>query len=344
MPRRPTAGLPVARHPVRVVTRRTGLSADLLRVWERRHGVVKPVRSASGRRFYSDADIERLALLYRATLAGRGIGAIAKLTTRQLLALARDDAGAESAAVAGATRSTPAADEYSDECVRAIERLDAVALEAALRRAVVALPAAVLLDDLVVPLLDRIGGLWRDGTLRPVHGHVATAVVRRVLDRITETATSPLASHGVVVGAPAGEVHELGAMLVAAAAAAEGWRVTFVGIGLAAEDLVEAAMKTGARVLALSLVYPPNDRGVRHELRRLGAVLPSGTTLVVGGPAASTYGVTLDQIGATRLADLAALRALLRTIRVGDRRRPGGARAPRPATGTNSRRARGRPR
>ena len=43
---------------MQVVTRRTGLSADLLRAWEKRYEVVKPARSPSGRRLYSDADVE----------------------------------------------------------------------------------------------------------------------------------------------------------------------------------------------------------------------------------------------------------------------------------------------
>jgi MerR family transcriptional regulator, light-induced transcriptional regulator len=83
------------RHPMRVVTRRTGLSADLLRAWERRYEVVTPARSESGRRLYSDADIERLRLLYRATLAGRTIGQVAELPTDALAALVRRDAAAD---------------------------------------------------------------------------------------------------------------------------------------------------------------------------------------------------------------------------------------------------------
>src|SRR5919107_4915681 len=84
---RPTAEGP--RHPMRVVTRRTGLSADVLRVWEKRYGVVTPSRSDTGRRLYSDTDIERLRLLHRATLAGRSIGQVAGLSTPALLELAR---------------------------------------------------------------------------------------------------------------------------------------------------------------------------------------------------------------------------------------------------------------
>ena len=68
---------------MRVVTRRTGLSADLLRAWERRDVVVRPSRSENGHRLYSDLDIERLRLLYRAAAAGRAIGQIAELPIRR---------------------------------------------------------------------------------------------------------------------------------------------------------------------------------------------------------------------------------------------------------------------
>ncbi len=64
-------------HSVRVVARRTGLTPDLLRAWEKRYRVVQPVRSAGGQRNYSDADIERLQLLVKVTAAGRSIGQVA---------------------------------------------------------------------------------------------------------------------------------------------------------------------------------------------------------------------------------------------------------------------------
>ena len=50
-------------HPITVVSERTGLSQDVLRVWERRYGAVQPVRGPGGQRLYTDADIARLRLL-----------------------------------------------------------------------------------------------------------------------------------------------------------------------------------------------------------------------------------------------------------------------------------------
>ncbi len=315
------------RHPMRVVTRRTGLSADLLRAWERRYDVVAPARSEGGRRLYSDADIERLRLLYRATLAGRSIGQVADLPTEALAALVRRDVTADAEAGLGSpgapardSGALPAATDFLDDAFRAVARLDATALDAVLRRAAVTLPVAALLDAVVVPLLERVGTGWREGTLRPVHEHLAAAVLRRVLERIVESAASPFATANLVVATPTGQVHEFGALLVAATATAEGWRVTYLGPDLPAEDIAEAAIRTRARAVALSIVYPTGDPAVGDEMRRLRNAMPKDITVLVGGAGATAYGSSLAEISAVALNSLADLRVALGTLRRSRRR------------------------
>lgn len=66
-------------HPIQVVSRLTGLSPHVIRVWEKRYGAVRPRRTGTNRRQYSDAEVERLRLLARATDAGHKIGMIARL-------------------------------------------------------------------------------------------------------------------------------------------------------------------------------------------------------------------------------------------------------------------------
>ncbi len=81
--RSPSPAAPASHgHPIPVVARRTGLSADVIRAWEKRYAVVTPARTAAGRRLYSDADVERLALVARATLTGRTVGQVAALPPR----------------------------------------------------------------------------------------------------------------------------------------------------------------------------------------------------------------------------------------------------------------------
>ena len=88
------AGRTTPRHPIAVVTERTGLSQDLLRVWERRYRAVSPTRGPGGQRLYSDADIERLVLLHAATRAGRSISRVANLANEALSAMVDEDVAA----------------------------------------------------------------------------------------------------------------------------------------------------------------------------------------------------------------------------------------------------------
>ena len=48
------------RHPIQLASRRTGLTAAVIRAWERRYEAIRPSRSATRRRLYSDAEIEKL--------------------------------------------------------------------------------------------------------------------------------------------------------------------------------------------------------------------------------------------------------------------------------------------
>jgi MerR family transcriptional regulator, light-induced transcriptional regulator len=311
---------PAVLHPIQVVTRRTGVSADVLRVWEKRYAVVAPVRSTSGRRLYSDADIERLRLMVQATRTGRTIGQIAALPSAALVELLDEKAPVEQPALrrerAEATpRLQAAAGDLFEACIGAIARFDAVTLDLLLRRAVVALSADDFLDDIVLPLVEQLRVRLLDGSLRRAHGHLAHAVLRRVLDHIVATATAPLALRDVVVTTLGDHAPELDALIVAAATAADGWRVTYVGPRVPADDVADTLELLDARVLILSLAAPPGDREIPRELRRLRSLLPAHVELLVVGSTPDVHRSSIVDTGATPLAGLGALRTRLRELR-----------------------------
>jgi len=140
-------------------------------------------------------------------------------------------------------------------------------------------------------------------------------VLRRVLDHVVATATAPLASRECVVGLLGGHAHELDALVVAAAAAADGWRVTYVGPGVPVDDIVETLEHVGARVLAVSVAAVPGDRVLPRELRRLRELLPPRIELLVVGTTADVPRASLTGTGATPLFGLGMLRARLRALR-----------------------------
>ena len=140
-------------------------------------------------------------------------------------------------------------------------------------------------------------------------------MLRRVLDHIVATATAPLASRDVVVTTLGGHAHELDALILAAAAAADGWRVTYVGPGVPVDDVAETLVHVGARVLILSLAAPPGDRVIPRELRRLRALLPAHVAALVVGTTPDVHRSAIVESGVTPLAGLTSLRARLRELR-----------------------------
>jgi DNA-binding transcriptional MerR regulator/methylmalonyl-CoA mutase cobalamin-binding subunit len=323
MPKRRVVASSSAVHPIQVVARRTGLSMDVIRAWEKRYAVVTPLRTDNGRRLYSDADVDRLRLLAQATNTGRSIKQVAGLTGAELEAAVREPADRQSAASAGSpaaeqrTDAAPMSVDHLQLALDAVERFDALALDAALRRAVIALPAEQFLDSVVVPLWQRVTDRMRENTLRPPHGHLTLTTLRRTLHRIAEVGIMPFAAPDLVVTTPAGQPHELGALLAAAAAAAEGWRVTYVGPGVPADEIAETATYARARAVAVSLGTLRGDRILARELRRLRALLPHDVPILVECDASVAHGAALREIGATMVPDLPTLRTRLRAVRTG---------------------------
>ncbi len=303
-----------AHQAIKVVARRTGLSAHVIRIWEKRYGAVEPKRTGTNRRLYSDEQIERLSLLRDITQNGHSIGNIAKLPTEKLRELSRESNGEKGHAPRALT-APPAAPAFLDECVAAVKSLDARALEDTLKRAETELGALGLLQRVVAPLAQIIGDLWRDGAITAAHEHFASAVIRIFLGHAARPFAGLDSAPVLIIATPAGQIHELGALIVGASAANLGWHVTYLGASLPAAEIAGAARQSRARAVALSLVYPEDDPRLEGELTRLRESLPPEVMLLVGGRAMPAYHDVLEKIGATQVSDLSQLSAALDDLR-----------------------------
>lgn len=297
------------RYGIGVVSRRTGLKADLLRAWERRYRAVEPRRIPSGRRTYTEEDLRRLKLLREASEAGHRIGQVAGLRTEEL----EERVAAERAEVAPAGGAGPSA--LLLRALDAVAALDPRQLQGSLERAAVELSQPRLLEEFLVPLGREIGRRWQEGSLRVIHEHLASTLVQTFLLELCQSSLAGPGTPALVAATPLRQHHELGALMAAATAAAEGWEITYLGTSLPAEELAAAVQQKQARALALSLVYPPDDPHLPDELRRLRRMLGPETPLLVGGRAAPGYARTLQEISALQLSSLAEFREVLQTLR-----------------------------
>lgn len=294
-------------YSLKAVCLKTGLSPHVIRVWERRYGAVQPQRDEMDRRTYTEAELQRLMLLGRATRAGHPIRKIARLPQGELERLA------------GTAEPVGAPEEWVEQCLDAVRQFDEPRLEALVAAASAGLPLLEYLDGRLVPLLQETGDRWARGDLRVAHEHMVSAVVRSFLG---EHPAAPMGGGAprMVVATPAGQLHELGALMACVVARTLGWEALFLGPSLPAEEIAGAARSFGATVVLLGVTWPRQDAGLVRELNRLLRMLPEGCILGLGGAAAPSCAAALGG----RARSLAGLRELGDLVAPGRQaRRPG---------------------
>jgi DNA-binding transcriptional MerR regulator/methylmalonyl-CoA mutase cobalamin-binding subunit len=275
------------RHPINFVAHRTGLSTHVIRVWERRYAAIQPQRTDTNRRLYSDADVDRLKLLTQVKAQGQSIRLIAQLPNQELKKMLTQVDGDKLAA-----RPSPDARRQGNHdqiaalmstCKEAVLTLSEEDLARTLLDASIQLSLLSLLDDLVGPLMTWIGDRWHDGSIRVAHEHMATAAIRSFLGRVKQIRRAGPGAPCIVITTPAGQDHEMGALMAAAIAANEGWRDLYLGPNLPAQEIALAAMESNARAVALSIVAPGNNPSVIHEFQTLRHLLQERTPILAGG-------------------------------------------------------------
>jgi MerR family transcriptional regulator, light-induced transcriptional regulator len=256
--------------------RRVGVSAQLLRAWERRYGLLHPVRSPGGFRLYSSHDAERVARMRR----GLDEGLSAAEAAHAALQSARPPAGLLED---GAARLLAAIHDYNEAAVHAIldQSLAAFGLEAVLR-------------DLILPTLRRVGVEWRQGTLAISQEHFASNLIRgRLLSlaRLWGRSSGPLA---LLACAP-GEQHDITLLAFGLLLHSYGWRILFLGANTPIATLTEAAETTRPALTVLASFDPDLLEAEASTLRSLAKRIP----LVLSGPGASDALCT--ELGVRRL-------------------------------------------
>lgn len=298
-------------HPMRVVMRRTGLSADVLRAWEKRYQAVDPSRSEGGQRLYSDDDVDRLALLQRVTALGRNISQVAALRADQLRRLLMEDESALE--LPTAPDEDRGAERVRAEAIALVDALDGPELEKALRRGAMRLGMDVLVERAIVPLMRELRDRCSRGEVTPAQEQVASGVVQRVLHWIGETSSQIAGAPCITLATTEGERDELGIQIVAAVAATEGWRVNYLGGDLPADSIIRATRQTESQLLALSFGSPDGARDARTPLGTIRESLPPGVAVIAGGAGAAETQADLSALGISVLPSLGELRAFLRS-------------------------------
>jgi methanogenic corrinoid protein MtbC1 len=236
------------------------------------------------------------------------------MSTEELQELVREDEVERRSLGSPEPLEGSSANRVLEKALRAVDEMDSGELAQVLTRGAMAFPVSTVIDDIVVPLLTKIGSAWETGRVGPAHEHLATVVIRRFLEWMLGTVAGRDGAPVLVAATPAGERHELGALLSAVSGSAEGWDGVFLGPDLPSEEIVSAAIRLEAEVVTLSCVDPRTAELLPLEVRRIRDRLPPDVHLVLGGPLAVSKGMELEAEGVEILPTFEELRAKLREI------------------------------
>jgi DNA-binding transcriptional MerR regulator len=261
------------------VTKLTGLSVDVLRVWERRYGAVRPARSGGGTRLYSDADIRRLRRLRQAVDSGHSISQAARLSEGELDEL-----------IADAQPSIKAADPYlavRERFIEAVGAMDVVAADQELARAATLFPVREVVKQIIAPILDQVGERRAHREFGVAHERLASVLLRNLMGLLFRLCSPSDDADTIVLATPASERNEFGSLLAALLGAAHGWRVVFLGADVPAAEIALAVRLTSARVLMLSLIN--GQSGIKQELTAISGLVPFSTQVWISGARAAGH-------------------------------------------------------
>lgn len=268
-------------HTISMTARQTGLPVDTIRAWERRYGLVAPVRDAAGIRRYAPQDVRRLELARRATELGYRIGDVATLPDAQLARLVRAPGRSQRrpARAGDPSRAAVAA------ILGAIERFDRVEAQASLARAALLMPARELVLGVLAPLLHDAGDRWEAGRLTIAQEHLISQLVRDVLGSLSQTRSFP-GTPALLFATPPGEQHEFGIALAAALAAAHGVSPCVLGADLPLQDLLRATRAMRPRAVVVGATAAPAQPQTQRYVADLDRRLPASVDLILGGSGA----------------------------------------------------------
>lgn len=257
-------------HRLRIgeLSRRTGVSRELLRAWERRYGLLRPERTEGGLRLYS-ADDERRVRHMQAEIAA-GISAAEA---------ARAVAGAD-----GHVEPEPgdALDVARERLTRALEEMDAETAHAALDTALTAFMVDTVLSGVVLPYLRDLGRRWERGEISVAQEHFASNLIR---SRLLGLARGWERGEGrrALLACAAGEQHDLALIAFGLALRSRGWRIAFLGADTPAASVAEAADRLDPDLVVVTAVSPRAFRAGANDLRDLAAK----RDVAVAGPGAT---------------------------------------------------------
>ena len=266
----------------------SGVKAHTIRMWEQRYGLLKPERTATNIRQYSDDDLRRLLNVTTLCGQGRRISEVARLTDAEI-----------SAAVLATSDDAHDYHRQVNGLLAAMLSFDEPRLDQLLRGAARRLGFEQMMLRVAYPLLQRIGLMWLAGTVDLAQEHLLAHLLRQKILAATDALPPvPATARRWALFLPADELHELALLFMNFLLRARGQHTLYLGQNLPNVGLAEVGTGYRPDTVVTVLTSQPERGRVAEFAAELQALFP-GARLVLYGPLARQEGLVLPPNCAT---------------------------------------------
>jgi len=272
--------------PMRTVASLTGMNPITLRAWERRYGLLRPLRTAKGHRLYTHEHVEQIRRVL--SLVERGVP----------ISRVRDVLDAEAARDLGAAPRGPWGP-YLERMAAATTRFDEAELDRVYDEALSLQSIDRVTCGLLLPLLVQLGERWKNLPGGIAEEHFFSTYLRSKLGARLQHRMRYATGPRLLAACAPGEQHEIGLLLFALEAQSAGMRPIVLGADTPLPEIAVACRSSESEGIVLSMSVEPAAGLLEKELPALARA--SDVPVFVGGATAVGNRHAIAKAGAIAL-------------------------------------------
>ena len=256
----------------------SGIKAHTIRIWEQRYSFIKPERSGTNIRYYSNDELKKILNVALLNKYGFKISHIDKMTDgeikEKILSLNQMEAQQE---------------RIVNELIQSMVDIDIEKLEIILDKYIVARGIERTITQIIFPFLEKIGILWLTNHINPAQEHFVTNIIRqKLIVGIDGVVTSLRVNKIILLFLPEGEYHELGLLFMYYLLKSRGINALYLGSNVPLKDVEYVVKLKKPDYLYSHLTTVGQNFNFDKFLSTITKKF-SGTPIIISGQLTNTY-------------------------------------------------------
>lgn len=250
----------------------SGIKAHTIRIWEKRHGLIEPLRTSTNIRTYSDDDLKKIINVSMLNASGIKISRIAGMSDDEIRQK-----------VTELSKTQTEAEIHINELVTGMVELDEERFERTLSGLVLRFGFEQTMTTIIYPFLEKIGILWQTQHITPAQEHFISNLIRqKMIVAIDALPIAPMSAKRALLFLPDHELHEIGLLFSHYRLRKAGWRTFYLGQAVPYNDLKSIYKTHQPDMLVTAFVSALTRESLKKYIDNLASDFSKSTILLTG--------------------------------------------------------------